>query len=396
MWYSSHVVRLTATRARTALAVAVAGALAAAGAVAVACLPDLNTLPAPTTNEAGPTTPTSGAACGDGVIQLDVDGGEECDLGDAGDAAVGCTRGCKLSCDGWSDAVTGHCYFVSGTTDQYAIAKARCTDQGGHVVTFVSQAEYALVTGRASADAGFWVGLQYASTLGAYQTASGEEPGWPRAPLTTRCDGCFAVLPDASAELAGDAGDCVGGGRDAGWFGARCQEAGAPLAVVCEREPPGTRADFCSGGVCLRVPETHTKKKYLLADGTATAAEAASACGFLGGRLAVFDTRSEREEVVREIARRYLRFGGTTRATFWIGLAQTTPGGEWLWDGKTAVTPESSPWGNAAPESDATRAGRAYVEVTLNDTYDTQLAHADFGADDGGAVQRPYLCELSP
>jgi len=387
MWYSAHVVRAKSC------VVAVAALSACGAALALACLPELSsTLPAGPA-EAGKPTPTS--TCGDGIIQLEVDGGEECDLGDAGDAGVGCTGGCRLACDGLRDPTSGHCYFPSGTTDQYATARARCADLGGHVVTFATAAEYDLVRAGAASDAGFWVGLQYASTFGAYQAASGEEPGWPRPPASTRCDGCFAVLPDASDALHGDAGDCVRGGA-ASYAGARCQEAGAPLLVVCEREPPGTRVDFCSGGLCLRVPETRARKKYLLGDGVTTAKDAPAACALLGGQLATFDTRSEREEVVRDLARRFLRFGGTSRATFWIGLRQSAPGSEWLWSSGAPVTPESSPWGNAAPEVSSTVAGAAYVEVTLNETYDTQLAHADFGAEDGGATTRAYLCELPP
>lgn len=378
-----------AAGAATALLLAAslaAGAFAAAS-LAAACLPDLAPLGPEDAGAPFDTGPGLFRGCGDGVIETKDDGGdagESCDPGDA--EAKGCLS-CQITCEGKYDPASGHCYFAAGESATYNAALSRCTAENAHVVTFATQGEVDLVDSLVDGGA-FWVGLSLTSAVAGFESAPRDEPGYPIPPTSGPCEGCFAVGADGG-ELPLDAPDaslpnCVVSRGKGSWTRTPC--TGASFATVCEREPPGLRTQSCIGGFCFNVVKTSGDKTYLLGVDSLTASEARASCANLeGGRLAVFASPEEREQIAHEILGRY---PDTVEQTYWIGLAEDA--GAWAWeDGEPvdAAAPRRSPWGNAQPEGGAPGA-RAYMR--LAQSYDTQLAYAD----DGGANNvRRYLCE---
>jgi hypothetical protein len=363
-----------------------------------ACLPDLGPrAQAQALPDASPLVPLK-RRCGDGVIQLDQDYAEECDVGDAGpDAAFGCRPDtCTLACEGVVDARTKHCYFTLPGPMPYEAARQACIDRGAHVLTVGSAQELALLQQHGPfRESNIWLGLKQATSLEVpgYLAARGDEPGWPLVPLSSRCEGCFAATADASVAFAPfevDAGPslCVvtrlGEGTE--YRSASCNAR--EIVALCEREPPGQSAEPCFGGVCLRVPETRAAKRYLLVREALPGTQARQSCLGLGGRLAVLSSPREREQVARALSDALLT-RDRPKVAVWIGLGKI--GEEWRWDNDAAVTPEASPWGNDAPETNDAGAPNTFGYMVLADTrvYDAQLAHAD-----DGNTPRPYLCEL--
>jgi hypothetical protein len=377
------------------LTLAISGVLAAA-----ACLPDLAAIPADEPLEAA-VAPFEG--CGDGVIATLDDGGdagESCDPG--GDAQVPGCRGCRIACEGTLDPESGHCYFVSGVDESYALAAARCKAERAHVVTFASNDEISLVNDIASS--GYWVGLsiQSADLLGAYGPPAErvEEPGFPVPSAASTaasgpCEGCFGVGADAGVFPLADPADvdassepsCVASQGGSAWFRVPCDRKGLTRTTVCEREPAGLRGKICGNdGICLTVARTAGVKTYLVTVSAADPETAATTCGFLdSGSLVVFDSREEREQLAHEIFARY----PDNEQQLWIGLA--ADGGTWSWDdGVSAADPRRPPaWGNAQPAG--VTSARAFIRVNAGAAYDRQLAYAD----DGGRAPRLFICQQS-
>ncbi len=364
---------------------AVGGAAAVGGfalvMVVASCLPDL-TAATVTPGDADAPPPPPPTGCGDGFIDLEA--GEECDPGDAG--AQGCTSQCKVSCGtSFVDPLTRHCYFVpqdeAGTFTQ---AGGRCAGQKAHPVTFVSEEEFIAVTG-SSLPPAFWVGLQSAQPS-VYVASNPTEPGW--APFT-ECSGCYAHLKNADLDTtlprinADGGGGCVVGVRGSGtWYSANCTN---PERIVCEREPPGSRARQVNDGWDIDVPATFGLKHYFFSPLQTPAWIAEQSCRQWNdagtGRLVVFGSREEREQLLKEV----IEVSGQSDIQFWIGLywltpvdagADAAPGGSWVWDDGQPLDPTVGhplPWGDKAPETNGP--GRAFVHASA-DSYDTQLAHA--------------------
>jgi hypothetical protein len=370
------------------LALAVLG-----GWVGWACLPDLAPLPR-----------AAASYCGDGVVdwQKDSGPGEECDPGEAG--APGCSNVCTIDCPsgGIVDPRSQHCYFLRDQAASLREANAACRAEGAHVVTFASEDEYRFVhtwftSVTRPADAFFWIGLEgNATTAYAYLSTATDEPGFA-APDASVCEGCYGRVPDGGQYFAVPDGGataprqflCVVATRLAQlpWYQAACSLPTRGPVTVCEREPLGSRASPCDGGRCVDVPRTQGTKRYVLVTTPATASAAASACkAFAAGSLVVFDTREEREQVGREVARLLPR-DGTPASTFWIGLS--SQGGAWRWDDGRPAAAVPPVWGDFEPRPGAS-AARAYVELGPPDDYDTSLAHADGDA----ARARPFVCQL--
>jgi hypothetical protein len=205
------------------------------------------------------------------------------------------------------------------------------------------------------------------------------------------CPGCFGrgidggpfpVFPDvdAATELP-----CVAS-ENGRWFRVPCQDAPRDFAVVCEREPVGTRAEFCNGPYCANVPATAGRKTYSISQTAVTAALAASSCAAGGGRLVVLDSPEEREQLVHEL-RALLPTPTTPSFTAWIGLSRSE-GGAWTWEDGKPEAARPSPWGSGQPNAPGATASRAYLSV--DDTvFDTQLAVAETSE----TALRPYVCE---
>jgi hypothetical protein len=363
--------------ARQSLGLVFAGTATVAAA---ACLPDLVVTP----------TPSTGARCGDGVI--DTVSGEECDPGDAGEAGVrGCTGACRLDCNGgFVDPRTGHCYAPHAATTTLTAAQSACIAWGGHIATIASTDELTLLATRVPDAGATWINLfsslapDDAGTI-AWAPLGVAEPGWSRA-----CPGCYAgAPPDATAfpSVVPDGG--AGGGSCVAWTQAAAQSwlsipcdvvlPALALGVLCEREPPGSRARPCDAGTCFEARPSLGAKAYVYVAAASAPSAAASACGAIGGRLVTFATREERLAVAAEVAR---AAGATT--TFWIGLAGS---GAFAWSDGVALGSGlyPLPWGDRAPESPS---GQAYVALDPA-RYDTTLAHVDSNP----ASQRPFVCE---
>lgn len=339
-------------------------ALGAGAGLVFACLPELSALKgAEGTTDAGDETTAVEPVnpCGDGFI--DDDAGEECDPGDASTTCVDCKVVCPA---GVKDDASLHCYFVAGDAATFPNAVSSCT--GGHVVTIGSEREAALVDSIASAP--YWVGASYQGALGGFGATVTTEPGFA---LDGGCTGCFArplVTTDAG-------GECVIA-SDGGWAVSPCFDASA--ATICEREPGGQRSFFCQGPYCATVNGVAKRYLVFLKSLARTATEAAAACAeFEGGRLAVFESREEREKVVQEI----LGLGVEPPFEAWIGLANDA--GSWTWDDGVSADDGGRPlpWGAGQP---STNAGRAFMRINPA-FYDSQLAQA---LDD---VARPFICE---
>lgn len=368
-----------------------------------ACLPDLETLPA---SAPPPSSVLTGETiCGDGLIDLSGPDAEACDPGEAG--APGCTRSCTIDCDGGViDPSTNHCYQLAGNATDYEAALRSC-GKNSHLVTFSGEPERAFVAAAfaAKTSSAMWVGLQERSIEhGTYTSVrSNVEPGW-----APDCSGCFAHLdPDASDIPARgvDAGSCIEEGLDDGgaatadhgsYFKVPCVQANA-RAVVCEREPPGASIEPCSGGFCAVIQKTKDSKRYFYGPAPVSAAEAATSCANLGGRLAVFDSTEERESVIAEVQRVVQATGNV-----WIGLstsgapfADPDGGGasSYRWDDDASESSKPSVWGKGEPKNSAGGARAAALVLLLSDSpldLDLQLARATPVTDD---QLLPFLCE---
>jgi hypothetical protein len=366
---------------------AAAGALGAVVAVA-ACIANLP-LNGPAATAAAVSAESS---CDDGYIDLSI--GEQCDPGPtAGDAGLaGCTDQCKMQCPGgfvWSQ--NNHCYLVSGgTTSTFDMdAINRCAAMGGHVVTFASDAEFQAVA--RSFDAGaHWVGLEPSDPP--YDSVVAYEPGW-----STTCSGCFAHSGDPTEPLArydGDpdsgAEDCVQAvtGADAGpWLKYPCT-SGAPLHVVCEREPVGFQSQQCDAGVCIDLVATFGTKRYVYEDQPASPDGAQQTCQSLGGRLVTLDSRDEREQLWLELSKLP---ESPSSIAIWIGLSLGADGGSaWTWDDGQPLGARPSPWGDREPRApSATTSPRAYLEHFATPPLDDTLAR-----NEGPIATLPFVCEI--
>lgn len=344
------------------------------GLVGIGCLPELRVFPAETT----------GAKCGDGVVQSTATSGpaEACDPGEGG--AVGCSRTCTVVCEGGVSVATRHCYFVAGKATSFAAASDLCRAATAHVVTFAGDDEVRSVESAAPSGE-YWVGLTKDAT-GVYAPEGRDEPGYPEPPDTGPCSGCFA-----RADVMGTFPDVVGTSGSTGclvaapglrepWRRVSCTKAPKAYDVLCEREPPGTRSEPCTGGICIRLP--FTEKRYLYVPSPATSTEARDGCRALGGSLVVLEAPEEREELSRELAR-FLPDAGV-----WIGLVRVAADGPFVWENGAPETDKF--WGDREPDKEVGKPkapSRAFLDLRAG-RYDTRLLRA---ATDERS--RPYLCQ---
>lgn len=349
--------------------------LATAAAVGIACvwacLPNLE------------ITPTSQPAsfCGDGIINPDA--GEQCDPGDAHTSACeDCGVSCVVGTFHVVNPTSHHCYFYVGP-GSLTTAAASCEGNGGHIVRFVSQGELDLVASVTPASP-FWVGLKE-------DTSTKSSPRWLPSELTSEpgtsagCAGCFAEDDGGAipASLAYGAGNCVIATLDASvpWTQSVCESntTGFGRETMCEREPVGTRTTSCPYGACFTVAATVTSKRYVLLGSSVDAVTAFAQCQTVGGQLAVFQSREEREQIGYEIGRQTVIDAGAS--DYWIGLA--ADGGVWAWDGPEGGL-EPPPWAVNEPQLGGSR---AYVIVQPG-TLASELALVE----NGGGSHFP-LCQ---
>ena len=139
------------------------------------------------------------------------------------------------------------------------------------------------------------------------------------------------------------------------------------------------RSYLCGGPICATVKGA-TKSYVIYLTGALDAEAAAQECARFDG-LAVFETREERERVVREIVLRLDE--GSLPFEAWIGLS--LDGGTWTWDDGVLADDggRASPWGADQPN---TNAGRAFIRINPA-SFDSQLAQAK---DD---LPRPFICQ---
>jgi hypothetical protein len=388
-------------------------AIAACG-LAAACIPDLITDPLP---DAG-TTPQIGDYCGDGILtvgQYDAgifySSGEQCDpntgdddggvKGDAG--VIGCSATCRVECDGGVvNPNTNHCYFELPSTTSLDVepngAEARCRELNAHVVTFADDAERNFVVAQFSrsylhGDAGpFWVGISEDPVSQAYVpvVSPANEPGWSPA-----CSGCYAPsnVDGSIPKILTDAGgNCILELGALGWSQFGCSTSSKnPIPVICEREPVGDLWIPCAGSLCASIPETAGNKRYLYSPTVVSADEAATACArdLVGGSLVVFDSRAERETLLRSFIQHFpsdpTNGEPTAPTSVWIGYSIGADAGAFGWDNEAGL--DASPWGDNEPNVEAGSPTRAYANLD-NQFYDVQLAH-----DDDSQTPRPYICQ---
>lgn len=382
----------TATRFREALGL---GVLAVGGASTLACIPDLPKDGQP---------PASEPLCGNSHIDLDA--GEQCDPGPGSGppTVTGCTAGCQVYCPrGFVSSTSHHCYELAakssaGDRDAPRICSSAILS---HVVTFTSADEFEEVADWADqVDGGpFWVGLaglspstaNYAST-----NASEPEPGW-----SPSCGGCYVHSLDAGAPLPEfeDAGVaeaeaelCVVAYSDVAthgsWYRSECNLESAAIHTLCEREPTGSLHADCDAGVCFELVRTFGVKRYVYVSQPASPDAASATCHSLGGRLVVFSSSEEREQLWHELWLLPAR-----PARFWIGLAASSSGAAtmtWFWDDGMPVDAAGgypSPWaeGQPTPDSGITR---AFAGVSAGQVDDT-LAFVN-----EDQAELPFVCEL--
>ncbi len=360
-------------------------AAAAIGIAQVACLPNPDRAPL----DAGQTPDAKApGACGDGFIDPAIDGSaEECDPG-LTSKDNGCSPSCRVECKGGViDPLTKHCYFRLQKNTSEGDGRNACKlPYGGHVVTFASDDEVAFLAD-AGFSSGFWIGLAYFGGQLGYQSddnASGE-PGWIYPKNSAACPGCYARTgSDASAYFPPLDGsvtpDCVYAASLTEWHHSPCNGA-QPLDTLCEREPPGTRATVCNGGICITVAQTQSTKRYLFVPSDTTADDAKSSCEALAGTLVLFDTREEREQLAREIA----RYTGDEGASFWVGLAANAAG-TYTWDDGKSESARPPLFGidAGAPSPGA----RVFISLRPTDPIDIGLGHADVPQS-----QHTYVCQ---
>ncbi len=358
-----------------------ASMLVPAVAIAVfACLPDLQVVPPPSDS------------CGSGLVDLAK--GEACDPGEAG--AIGCTSTCQIDCDGGAiDPQTNHCYFWIDGVGAIDEAIAQCTFANAHLVSFVDLQELQLVVTKTKSlpgapDAGgTWLALEKGTLNDAgVQTyyvplVDVDLPGW-----SASCPGCFALADGGDADLPlGGANPqvCVNWRRSTSFPFTQvvCTTTGTTAPVLCEREPAGAFSGPCDDAgddVCIVIPRTAAQKSYVLVTTPATFDNARAGCVTRGGSLVLFDSSSEREEVIREVGRTLA--GGD----IWIGLEWADDAGAWTWLDGTAASALPL-WGDGEPSANA---GAASIHIELG-RYDTRLARAQ--ADTTQVFQ--YLCQLA-
>jgi hypothetical protein len=371
-------VRLRLDRLAVVVALSAGACAAALALVPAGCIPDLPSAvvaPEPDAeSDAAPPAPH----CGDGIVQLSL--GEQCDPGAA--PAVDCVK-CQVVCDGgfhWSR--NDHCY-VDVPPGAVAISEAimtRCTG-GTHVVTFASGEELGVVVG--ALDAGqFWVGMYEA--VAKFDSVTSLEPGWD-----PTCSGCFAQTTDPTQPLPGwDAGQlCVEGfsDLDASWQQYPCS-GGKRIDVICEREPVGRLSQPCNdGGECFDLRFTHGAKSYVFVKLAAPADTAEQQCESLGGTLVVLQSRDEREQMWKELAR---MSGAGLPTTIWIGLSVADGGADWTWADDASADAYPPPWADRQPRD---AGGRAYLYQN-NGTpplVDDTLAHGETTP-----LFLPYVCQV--
>ena len=367
----------------------------AAVLVGVSCIPDLASQGG---SDAGSLTDQIAAdvaqpRCGDGVVQLTM--GEQCDPGPtAGDAgANGCGADCRVQCDGGFAWVQGnhhndHCYVDQALARDSIMVAANQCGAGAHLVTFASDEELAAVTGAIDAGA-FWIGMEPYGTQAGYYALADFEPGW-----ATTCPGCFAHTTDPTKPLPGPDGGCVRGFGDIhrSWDQVACSDLVAHH-VICEREPAGRLSTVCEAGVCIDLVWTFGAKRYVYVREVALSDDAEQHCRGLGGTLVVLESRDEREQLWKELARPNV---GAPKV-IWIGLSVADGGsadaGPWVWDDDVAADAYPSPWGDRQPRGDFPRAylyqNNGGPPLLLDDTlgHDEPLA---------AAPKYPYVCQLPP
>lgn len=327
--------------------------------------------------------------CGDGIIQLSR--GEQCDPGVtlAPDATSGaCTADCKMACGdaGFVWKGNNHCYTLdprpAGSLDE--VASGYCTQIGAHIVTFASDTELGEVVTNVNPGGPFWVGFDpFVGEANEYTALAQFEPGW-----SPTCPGCYAQTADATAPLPGSPQGCVEAlsEPDASWQQYPCSDAGK-IRVICEREPTGTIAERCDGGVCIDVVWTFGQKSYLFVSGSqkASAAGAEAYCQSFGGSLVVLQSRDEREQLWRELGKASVGQPGS----FWIGLSNRH--GSWIWDDDAGLDAYPSPFG-ANPSGG--NGSQAYLSWTsaLPTPVNQTLAHDDVAA----TTVLDFVCQLPP
>lgn len=343
--------------------------MTALAGVFFACLPELSALKTTSAGDAGDAGEEAAAttsACGDGFI--DDDAGEKCDPGES--VTTTCTS-CLVQCAGSIDEQSGHCYYVANAAATYQEAKNACTATGGHLVTLDSEREAAFVDKLAASR--HWVGLTRQTSIGGYAAEVTTEPGFP---IDGGCPGCYLR---ALSTTDGGA-DCVVS-ADGGWELSACTEI---AATICEREPLGQRSFYCQGPYCSTVTFTVGAKRYLLyLDNAArTAGEAVSECAqYDEGKLVVFESAEEREQIVQEVLRLLV---DQTSFTAWVGISHDA--GAWSWEDGIAVEDggRPSPWGANQPGT--TNAGHAFIRIGPA-FFDSQLAQT------GEDIARPFICQ---
>jgi hypothetical protein len=394
-------------------------------AIALSCLPDLQ----PEVLQ----TPPQESVCGDGII--DPEAGEECDPGRNG-SVPGCSSTCKIVCDAgallsYRDPTTNHCYFQLSAEAGPFEAGSGCKAHGAHMVTLGSGSEaQRLQISSFSNTSGlpheFWLGV-HAQRVGdggvVLYDASGtdagaiayvpaiDEPGFMP---TGGCLGCYApgkIIPPNDPTR-----ECVTWllttpGR---WNTVNC-DGDAAFPVMCEREPPGSRARSCSGFPCFTIQAdlaASQSRTYVWVPGVAQSAdEAERTCAALpvdGGAklLVIFGDQNnfeQREEIFYELMNLPRVPDASAPSDFWVGLSRAvTDGGPvgWVWSNFEQGTNQ---WGNRQPtplrpETPA----RAYAQQTATSYgspgryFDTQLLHVQALLPDGGTPpdgRHGVLCE---
>ena len=165
--------------------------------------------------------------------------------------------------------------------------------------------------------------------------------------------------------------------------------------MLCEREPAGTLVDRCNGFFCFTLPHTFpTGKRYVLVPDKVSADDARIGCEQQNGKLVVFESREEREQLWHELQ------DLVPAPQIWVGLSSMTLGADasvdaslatttWAWedtkpaDGPGAAYPE--PWGVGEP----TLAARRAYSLFFPSRVDNQLAHAS-----DVVATASYVCQL--
>ncbi len=373
---------------------AVSGVAAAAlFVVALSCLPDL------TLDRVGPW-------CGNGLIEYDA--GEECE---SNGSTSGCTDACAMTCDGYKDDASFHCYYV---VPQHArtIFAARGLCKKSNLVHFGSQDEHNAVLQNLKAlrDTGgyapFYVALQQAT--GTRITTRWEPLVAGVAGWSPTCPGCYqgVVTLDTDQPDAGDAGcacqnalQCASSmGRTQATPGGQIAPIGCvserPLGVVCERNPSGNHTKLCPevGGICITLASTHHKKSYVLTSQEVRPPEVDATCARIGATAVVFDTSLEREEIAEAVSEL-----GDSAYKFWIGLSKT--GGKWMWADGVAGDFGNRPsvFADRIEVFGASEGMRALITVTTGvPLVDNGLAHVQpqSVANEPPITVAPVLCQI--